>query len=280
MVTTDSETCEEFEIESNNLHEGYMFLRNRSLFRQWMLKPQYFILTPHYIYCFKRRGDLTSIPRDVMPLDYLSVSIDNDTKGLRKHFYIKLDSPVTKKTFTMFCFSNEERDQWLTMILQVLAKNFLDSEYIHRYLKTSYSSRSLSRLTGCSVNNAIELNKQSSLSCMELTNFGFNHDKAILERIQRRQTLGNLFSNENDELGEENVDSSLQKACSFSSYHICSIQANPISAEKENNRKRVKRNNSMSSSILRRLNYISNMNVRNSSLGNSIRTSLVGKFKR
>ena len=39
--------------EGNNIFEGYMFLHNRSFFRQWMFKPKYFILTPHYIYCFK-----------------------------------------------------------------------------------------------------------------------------------------------------------------------------------------------------------------------------------
>jgi len=289
--TSTQHTFEEFENATNNLHEGYMFLKTRCLLRQWTLKPKYFILTPHYIYCFKRRGDLASIPRDVIPLEHLSVSIDDERRGPRKHWFLKLDSPITKKTFNMFCFSMEERDQWLSSILQVLARHMMDAGYVHRYLKSSYSSRSLSRLTGHHVRQpSVELNKMSSLSCMELTNLGFTQEQKAMRRFRgcRRQTVSDVgfdavnLGGDGDSVGtSEPQVSGFRKAFSFSSYHMSSLDAGGCSSDKMPYcRKKVKRHHSTSASILGRLSHINTMNIRNSTLGSTIRTSLIEKLKK
>lgn len=309
---------DEFMKEGNNIFEGYMFLHNRTLFRQWMFRPKYFILTPHYLYCFKRRGDLASIPRDVLPLQQLSVSIDEEIHGFRKHYYLKLESTVTKKAFNMFCFSFEERDEWLTKILHVIARNLVDGEFANRYLHTSYSSRSLSKLSGYNLMQSSELNKLTSLSCMELTNFGLSQD-------QRRQTLSHLTyattSNNNNDRSRtnENVNSILVRTSSCTSaYRITSdnilllnndvkinknndvksmkssteitssnkpyitsqITASAVTSQQQCRRKSIKRHNSTTGSFLERISYLNNLNIRQSVMGNSIRSNFIERLKR
>ena len=181
--------------EVNSIFEGYMFLHNKSLFRQWKFRPKYFILTPRYMYCFKRRGDLASIPRDVLLLQELSVSIDEEMRGLRRRYYLNVESSVQKKSFSMFCFSMEERNEWMTKILYILANNYLQGEPSNLTSnKTSYTSQSLPKISSHDVMQSIELTNQMSLSCMELTNVNFlqQEGKEVKKRVQKRQTISSL----------------------------------------------------------------------------------------
>ena len=97
----DSEKCNDV----SNIREGYMFVQSNSVWRPWSMKAKYFILTTECLYCFKRRGDLESIPCYVIPLDSAAVTIDEERRGIRKRYYIRLTSK--RKTFNLFCFMSE-----------------------------------------------------------------------------------------------------------------------------------------------------------------------------
>ena len=159
--------------KENNIHEGYMFVQSNSVWRPWSMKAKYFILTNEYLYCFKRRGDLEAIPCDVIKLDGTAVTIDEERRGMRKRYYIRLTTQRPRKSLNLFCFMLEERNTWLTNILSVLAGKFTDKGLASLNNTTpksetlNVSSRKISGLKGF---RDLEHSKTMSISCMELTN--------------------------------------------------------------------------------------------------------------
>lgn len=156
----------------SNIKEGYMFVQSNVVWKPWSLKAKYFILTSECLYCFKRRGDLDSIPCDVMRLDDASVTVDDERRGMRKRYYIRLTSARQRKSFNIFCFVVEERNAWLTAILSALARKYTDNGFVKRFDKTAnnktVSLSSVPRQHPLLRN--LEESRAMSISCMELTN--------------------------------------------------------------------------------------------------------------
>lgn len=157
----------------SNIKEGYMFVHSNVVWKPWSMKAKYFILTSECLYCFKRRGDLDAIPCDVLRLDGASVAVDDERRGMRKRYYIRLTSPGQRKTFNIFCFAVEERNAWLTSILSALAKKFTDKGYAQQGEKSVVDGKTVSlglntKLSALPRN--LEETRPMSISCMELTN--------------------------------------------------------------------------------------------------------------
>ena len=157
--------------EKLSVFEGYMFMQGSSRLRPWNWKARYLILTNECLYCFKRRGDLTSIPHDVIHLHDVAVSVDELRRGFRRRYYLRVTSHRQRKTFNMFCFLIEERNEWLSKILQVLAHKYTDREPRNsRIISRGVKSRSVGESSRHSVLEALEHSSPMSISCMELTN--------------------------------------------------------------------------------------------------------------
>lgn len=146
----------------SSVKEGYMFMQNHSIWKPSTLKAKYFILTNECLYCFKRRGDLTSIPYDVVCLDDVALSVNEERRGLRKRYRIKLTSNE-KKTYDLFCFTSEERDAWFTSIMQILASKYTDEI-------TSSCPSTLKR------QSKLLQQKRISVSCLQLTDLNVVED--------------------------------------------------------------------------------------------------------
>ena len=188
------------EYYKSNIKEGYMFVQNASVWKPWAMKAKYFILTRECLYCYKRRGDLDAIPKDVIPLDGISVTLDEGKSGLRKRFYIRLTSPQVGKSLNLFCFMSEERNEWLTCILSALTNKYTDKGLAKSARRKSGKTLSLAE---CEFNrrNQLETLEQTrpfSISCLELTDLSVVMDPMNPTRsavpIRKTYDITNLHS--------------------------------------------------------------------------------------
>ena len=178
--------------ETLSVFEGYMFMQGSSMWKPWNWKARYFILTNECLYCFKRRGGLASIPHDVMYLKDAALAIDELRRGLRKRYYIRLSSPQQRKSFNLFCFLLDERDQWLVKILQVLAHRYINKKpEILKTFKRIPKTQSLAESGQYSALETLEQRGPMSISCLELTDLDVIDDptKKIRTVTPIRKTL-------------------------------------------------------------------------------------------
>nr|XP_047140294.1 uncharacterized protein LOC124815559 [Hydra vulgaris] len=153
--------------EKSSIKEGYLFVQTSTVFRHWgSYKAMYLILTNDYLYCFKRYGEITSVPKDIISLNDVSIMVEESRRGFIKRFLIKIKTnSVNKKCFTFISFEAEERNNWLTCILQVLAAKFTNNISENNTVLNSKKKR-FSLLVNP------EKEKLKSLSCLDLTNTG------------------------------------------------------------------------------------------------------------
>lgn len=178
--------------EALSVFEGYMFMQGSSMWKPWNWKARYFILTNECLYCFKRRGDLASIPHDVMYLDDAALAIDELRRGLRKRYYIRLSSSRQRKSFNLFCFLLDERNEWFCKILQVLAHKYTNKKpKIPKTFERMPKTHSLGESGRHSVLETLEQRRPMSISCLELTNLDVIDDptKEIRTVTPIRKTL-------------------------------------------------------------------------------------------
>jgi len=203
--------------EKVSVHEGYMFMQNQTMWRSWSSKARYLILTNECLYSFKRRGDLRSIPHDVVHLDDISVMIDELKRGFRKRYYIRLNSTRQRKSFNLFCFSIEERNEWFSKILSVLAEKFTNNILNEPIKQKSLKSQSMLGDTRHTVLLALEQKRPMSISCIELTNLGVIEDNTqntvtpILKLMaQQNQT--------NKKVSSSSLDAAIRTDCHSKRY--------------------------------------------------------------
>ena len=161
-----------------NLKEGYMFVQSTSVWRPWAMKAKYFILTHEHLYCYKRRGDLDSIPCDVIPLNGLAVTLDEEKRGLRKRYYLRMTSTPLRRSWNLFCFMIEERNEWLTAVLTALAGKYTDKGIIRSKRRKSGKTLSLGECEFVRRHqiDSLEQTRPFSISCLELTNLSVMTD--------------------------------------------------------------------------------------------------------
>lgn len=112
--------------------EGYLFKQSRSMRKFW--KTRYFVLRNDGILYYRSKLDKDGAPLGVIRLTGLSVHIDSiDNRGKTKfclrlasrHFYFK--------TFCLCCFSQEERNHWLTALLTAISEELVSSYTLSKF---------------------------------------------------------------------------------------------------------------------------------------------------
>jgi len=105
------------------LKHGYL-LKQSEVLKQWHLR--YFVLSKECL-CYYRteRESLESAPKEVIFFNDMSLYIDElpdkQTKYCLKLVKRSLSPKITARTFLMCCFSEHERNEWLSQILQAKA---------------------------------------------------------------------------------------------------------------------------------------------------------------
>ena len=105
------------------LKHGYL-LKQSEVLKQWHLR--YFVLSKECL-CYYRteKESLESAPKEVIFFNDMSLYIDElpdkQTKYCLKLVKRSLSPKITTRTFFLCCFSEHERNEWLSQILQAKA---------------------------------------------------------------------------------------------------------------------------------------------------------------
>ncbi|XP_020607762.1 RAC family serine/threonine-protein kinase homolog [Orbicella faveolata] len=109
--------------KGRTLKHGYL-LKQSEVLKQWHLR--YFVLSKECL-CYYRteKESLESAPKEVIYFNDMSLYIDElpdkQTKYCLKLVKRSLSSKITTRTFFLCCFSEHERNEWLSQILQAKA---------------------------------------------------------------------------------------------------------------------------------------------------------------
>ena len=108
------------------IREGYLFKYSSSVRKQW--RARYLVLTNKNLYCYKNMADFKSFPLEVIPFDNVTMTLEEAGLEKSKMFCIKLSLPslLSKKTHVLGCHNADNRDEWMTAILQALTSQRLD----------------------------------------------------------------------------------------------------------------------------------------------------------
>ena len=109
--------------KGRTLKHGYL-LKQSEVLKQWHLR--YFVLSKECL-CYYRtqKESLESAPKEVIFFNDMSLYIDElpdkQTKYCLKLVKRSLSPKITARTFFLCCFSEHERNEWLSQILQAKA---------------------------------------------------------------------------------------------------------------------------------------------------------------
>ncbi|XP_068705924.1 differentially expressed in FDCP 6 homolog [Montipora capricornis] len=123
------------------LKEGYLFKQSRTVWKLW--KARFFILKTTGLFYYKKKSHCSGLALGVIAFRDISMQVDEVGDKKRK-FCLKIHADG--KTFSLCCFSEEERNSWMAAILTAVTSfvierhegERLDDEYVMR-------ERSLSR---------------------------------------------------------------------------------------------------------------------------------------
>ena len=110
-------------LNGTSLKHGYL-LKQSEVLKQWHLR--YFVLSKECL-CYYRteQESLESAPKEVIFFNDMSLYIDDlpdkQTKYCLKLVKRSLTPKITARTFFLCCFSEHERNEWLSQILQAKA---------------------------------------------------------------------------------------------------------------------------------------------------------------
>jgi hypothetical protein len=99
------------------LREGYLFKQSRHVWKLW--KARYFVLQNNGLIYFKKKSDICT-GRPLGGLTFRDISMHIDEVGDKKRKYcLKIQSEG--KSYCLCCFSEEERNAWMTAILTAIS---------------------------------------------------------------------------------------------------------------------------------------------------------------
>ena len=116
-------SAKEADQKGKTLKHGYL-LKQSEVLKQWHLR--YFVLSKECL-CYYRteKESLESAPKEVIFFNDMSLYIDElqdkQTKYCLKLVKRSLSAKITARTFFLCCFSEHERNEWLSQILQAKA---------------------------------------------------------------------------------------------------------------------------------------------------------------
>lgn len=140
------------------IREGYLFKYSSSVRKQW--RARYLVLTNSNLYCYKNMADFKPFPLEIIPFENVTLTLEETGVDKSKMFCIKLSLPslLSKKTHFLGCHNAENRDEWMTAILQALTSQRLEK-------------REQERISGV-FNELDGLAKRHSRSLTDLSLFG------------------------------------------------------------------------------------------------------------
>lgn len=108
------------------IREGYLFKYSSSMRKQW--RARYIVLTNTNLYCYKHMADFKSFPLEVISFEHATMALDDIGVGTAKMSCIKLSLPILfgKKTHIFGCHNAENRDEWMTAVLQALTNQRME----------------------------------------------------------------------------------------------------------------------------------------------------------
>jgi len=108
------------------IREGYLFKYSCTVRKQW--RARYLVLTSHSLFFYKNMADFKSFPLEVIPFDNVTMTLEESGVDKSKMFCVKLFLPSMwgKKTYLLGCHNAENRDEWMTAILQALTSQSLE----------------------------------------------------------------------------------------------------------------------------------------------------------
>lgn len=104
------------------LKEGYLFKQSHSVWKLW--KSRYFILKRSGLYYYKEKSETERLPLGILPYRDISVQID-EIGDKKKKFCLRIQAEG--KSYMLCCFSEDERNSWLTAILTSITNYLLAS---------------------------------------------------------------------------------------------------------------------------------------------------------
>ena len=130
------------------LQEGYMFKQSCSVWkhqRQW--RARYFALTEENLYCYKNKYDFRNFPMEAIQLKGMTMTLEEYAEKNCTRFCMKLcsQSAYTKRAHYLSCYSEEERNVWMTAILQALATKWIEKTETKNLSELSNGHRVISR---------------------------------------------------------------------------------------------------------------------------------------
>lgn len=108
--------------EKGILKEGYLFKQSRHVWKLW--KARYFVLQTNGLVYYKEKSDLECAGRPLGVLTFRDMSMHIEEVGEKKRKYcLKIHSEG--KNYLLCCFSEEERNGWMTAILTAVTSYLL-----------------------------------------------------------------------------------------------------------------------------------------------------------
>lgn len=103
------------------LREGYLFKQSRSVWKLW--KARFFILKTTGLFYYKKKSYCSGLALGVIPFKDISMQVD-EVGDRRRKFCLKIHADG--KTFSLCCFSEEERNSWMAAILTAVTSYVID----------------------------------------------------------------------------------------------------------------------------------------------------------
>ena len=165
------------------LKEGYLFKQSHSVWKLW--KARYFILRRSGLYYYKEKSDTSGLPLGILSYRDISVQID-EVGDKKKKFCLRIHAEG--KSYTLCCFSEEERNSWLIAILTSITNYILASREGEL---EEFEEGMLIRPRSLSRSRSMEAINEHSLSAIvphmqKMTMFGSTGDVERLGVVKRQ----------------------------------------------------------------------------------------------
>ena len=176
------------------IREGYLFKYSCSVRKQW--RTRYLVLTSTNLYLYKNMADFKSFPLEVIPFDNVTITLEETGMDKSKMFCVKLSLPsiLSKKSYLLGCHNAENRDEWMTAILQALTSQRMDKREQERISGVfdeldGLAKRQSRSLTDLSIFGAKKSDRPKSAEFSWLLSISNNREISEFKSLRRAKAL-------------------------------------------------------------------------------------------
>lgn len=153
------------------MKEGYLFKQSRNVWKLW--KARFFILKTTGLFYYKKKSHCSGLALGVIPFKDISMQVD-EVGDKRRKFCLKIHADG--KTFSLCCFSEEERNSWMIAILTAVTSYVINQHEGAKIDEDSYitrgrsltRSKSFDAITGAKLNPTKQKSSTLSTSATDL----------------------------------------------------------------------------------------------------------------